>query len=351
MINDFPEGYKLISNFITGSQLYGTNTKNSDIDERGVFIANKEIYLGFLNNVNQIQRKYDDIDIEYHELKTFMKLALDNNPNLVEFLFIPESKMLYCTKEWERIIENREHFISKKAKYTFAGYAFQQLKRIKNHRRWLLDPPKKKPEREDFGLPKERSLIPEEQIGAFNSLLSVYLEEIREFHNLKDQILEMNETHNFRTICQNLKDADYKAIETIIPVSENFLMSLQKEKSYMQMKKEWECYQNWKENRNKDRAILEKKYCFDTKHGMNLIRLMFECEELLTTGKITFPRPEAEFLLSVKNGSLTYDQLMEIVDNYDKKFEDLYEKSTLPKSPNRVKVNELCIELIEESIF
>lgn len=36
---------------------------------------------------------------------------------------------------------------------TFLGYAMAQLKQIKTHRSWLLNPPKSKPLREDFGLP------------------------------------------------------------------------------------------------------------------------------------------------------------------------------------------------------
>ena len=43
--------------------------------------------------------------------------------------------------------------LTKKVQQTFHGYAMAQLKKIKTHRSWLLNPPTKKPSREDFGLP------------------------------------------------------------------------------------------------------------------------------------------------------------------------------------------------------
>ena len=349
MIN-LPENSKIICNFISGSQLYGNSTPESDIDERGVFISNKEYYYGFLKNIKQIQfhNKESKEDIEFHEIRQFLYLAMNNNPNIIEFLFIPNNMMISHTKEWDKIIENRKYFISTKCKFTFSGYAYSQLYRIKSHRSWLLNPPNKKPERKDFGLLENKSTIPKEQIGAFNVLLSMYLEEIRDFHSLKNQLLEMEETRNFKTMSQNLKKIDLNAIKTIMPISDNFLEALSKEKAYMQAKIEWESYQNWKRNRNLKRKDLEGKYGYDTKHGSHLLRLMSEGEELLLKGNITFPRPDADYLLAIKNGYLTYDQLIEKVGDFDEKFEKLYKDSKLPKEPDRNRVDKLCIEIVEE---
>lgn len=349
MIN-IPNNSKLIFKFIAGSQLYGNATKDSDIDERGIFIASKEYYYGFLNNIKQIQSHNENIkeDIEYHEIRQFLYLAMNNNPNIIEYLFVPDNMMIYHTKEWDKIVENRKYFLSTKCKFTFSGYSHSQFHRIKRHRNWLLYPPKKKPERKDFGLLENQSTIPKEQIGAFNVLLAMYLEEVRDFHSLKNQILEMEETRNFKTLAQNLRNIDFKAIKTIVPISDNFLEALSKEKAYMQAKREWDAYQNWKRNRNLKRKDLEGKYGYDCKHASHLLRLMSEGEELLLTGNITFPRPDADFLLAIKNGLLTYDQLMEKVDNYDEKFEQLYKESILPREPDRVRIDKLCIEIVEE---
>jgi len=343
---EFPNNFKMIFKFIGGSNLYGTNTKDSDIDERGVFIPSEKYFFGFLNRIEQLQDKQKDI--EYHDIRKFLKLALDNNPNIVEYLFIPKNKWIISTDEWIKIIENKDYFLSKKCKYTFSGYAHSQFLKVKRHRSWLLNPPKKKPKRKDFGLLENRSTIPKDQIGAFNVLLSMYLEEIRSFHSLKDQILEMEETHNFKAMTQQMKKINLESVKNIIPISNNFLEILEKEKAYLNAKKYWDSYQNWKSNRNLKRSKSEEKFGFDTKHMSHLFRLMSEGEELLTTEFITFPRPDAEFLLDIRNGKYSYEELTDMIGDYDNKFDKLYETSNLPNKPNRKIIDKLCINIVKD---
>lgn len=345
---DFPKDFKLIFSAISGSRLYGTSTKDSDYDERGVFIPDYRYFLGFVNRIEQFEDK--ESDTTYFEIRKFLHLACENNPNIIELLFVPNSKMRFCTKEWEEIINNRQYFLSKKSKFTFAGYAHSQFNRIKLHRRWLLNPPTKQPERKDFGLLEHRSTLTKDQIGAFNILLALKLENIKEFHPLRKQLEEMNETRDFKSLCQQFREVDKDSLQEIIPITDEFIEIIQKENAYAQASHEWNLYQNWKKNRNPERAILEEKYGFDTKHGSHLIRLISEGEELLMKGTITFPRPDAEFLLEVKNGKYKYDELSNILENYDKKFDEMYELSILPHKADRQKVDELCIRIIENFI-
>jgi len=343
-----PEKFKLIFETVAGSYLYGTNTPSSDLDIRGVFIPTEDYFLG-LNKVEQYENKKDDIT--YWEIKKFLRLALDCNPNIIELLFIPDNQIIRSTKEWESIIENRQYFLSKKARWTFSGYAFSQLNRIKKHRQWLLNPPKEQPKREDFKLPKNRSLVPKEQLGAFNKLLSMYLEEIKQFHPLKEQLDEMTETRDFLGIIQSMKEIDISVVRNIMPVSDNLLEVLDKEKRFAQAQREWSQYQNWKKSRNPERAMLEEKYGFDTKHGGHLYRLLTEGEELMTLGRITFPRPDAEFILKIRNGEYDYEDLLDIVGDIDKTFENLYENSNLPYTSNKKKIDGLCVKIVKNYLF
>jgi len=345
-----PEGFKVISTFVTGSHLYGNATKHSDTDVRGVFIPTEKYFYGFLDKVEQLQDK-DGADDELYEIRKFLFLALNNNPNIVEFLFIPLEQCLSYTEEWERIINVRDHFISTKCRWTFSGYAHSQFKRIKRHRSWLLNPPKKQPERPDYGLPVNRSLLPKEQIGAFNRLVALYLEQVGKSHPLREQLEEMEETVAYIDVAQHLVDVDYNALRDVIPeVSDNMLHTLEREKAFANALKGWNNYLQWKKNRNPARAEMEKRFGLDTKHASHLVRLFSECKELLTTGKITFPRPDAEFLIAIRNGVYTYDQLMEFTEDYDKQLEALYLDSHLPREPNRIKINELCIDIIKRNL-
>ena len=71
----------------------------------------------------------------------------------------------------------------------------------------------------------------------------------------------------------------------------------------------------------------------------------------LLTGNITFPRPDAKFLLEIKNGLYTYDELSDYLESFDEKFNDLYEKSTLPHSPDKPKIDELCRRIVKRFLL
>lgn len=341
----FPDGSKIIFKCITGSHLYGTNTKLSDIDERGVFIPPKEYFLGFSKRIEQVEDKENDI--VYWDIRKFIQLAADCNPTMIEVLWVPQEKWFTASPEWELIVANREFFLSKKARWSFAGYAVSQANRIKRHRSWLLNPPKCKPERKTYGLPEDKSLVTGDQIGAFNVLLSTYLEDVKQFHPLQEQIDEMIETKQFIGIVQSHKNMNLELTKHILPVSDNFIELYSREKRYIQAKLEWDKYQNWKKNRNPERAVLEEKYGYDTKHALHLYRLLTEGEELLTNHTITLPRPDVELLMDIRNGRYSYDQLMEMIGDVDLKFDKLYQESTLPKSPDINKLDNLCVNIVE----
>jgi len=346
---DLPSDFKLIFRCLAGSHLYGTNTPDSDIDERGVFIPSEKYFYGFLEKTEQFEDKKNDIT--YFEIRKFMKLAMENNPNIVELLYIPKDKWLQNTVDWLEIYKNRDLFISKKCKYTFSGYAHSQFNRIKLHRNWLLNPPKKKPERKDFGLSENKSDLTRDQIGALNVLVAMKLENIKEFHPLKEQLEQMTETYDFKALCKQFKEIDKDAVQTILPISDQFIEILQKENAYAEAERHFNQYENWKKNRNPVRAKLEEKNGYDTKFCMHLFRLISECEELLTTGTITFPRPDAKFLLEIKNGLYNYDEISSYIENYDTKFNDLYEKSTLPYSANKVAIDRLCQKITKRFLL
>jgi len=155
---------------IHGSLAYGTATPESDLDIRGIFIPPKKYFLGALDRCEQAEFK-EPHDIVIFELRKFVHLALDNNPNVIELLFTDPSDHLLTTTYIDKLFNIKEKFLSKKARFTFSGYAISQLKRINLHRRWLLNPPKKKPERKDFDLPENVSLIPQHQLLEIESAI------------------------------------------------------------------------------------------------------------------------------------------------------------------------------------
>lgn len=174
----------LIFKFIGGSHAYGTARKDeqgnslSDFDYRGVFIAplkygfqlfqTSQTSGDFRNNLkkslsflaeskiaearNQIDAalteeggdmtfgvsmvsapKGSGIDAQYHELRKFLKLAAQNNPNILEFLYI-DKNVLIETPIWSKIKANRHLFLSKNVRFTFGGYITSQIKKMESYR-------------------------------------------------------------------------------------------------------------------------------------------------------------------------------------------------------------------------
>ncbi len=58
------------------------------------------------------------------------------------------------------------------------------------------------------------------------------------------------------------------------------------------------------------RPEIEIKYGYDVKAAMHTLRLLYECKELVSTGNLTFPRPEREFLVRVRTGRFTRKQVV-----------------------------------------
>lgn len=103
--------------------------------------------------------------------------------------------------------------------------------------------------------------------------------------------------------------------------------------------------------KNVTRQALMDEFGYDTKFAMHIIRLLKEGEELLTTGYLTFPRPEVNLLRDVREGKYTLDEVKEMVRDMESKFDDFEKMSLLPHSPDKVFVDELCVELAENLLF
>lgn len=291
-----------------GSHAYGTNIETSDVDVKGVCIEPIPYHIGFLHKFEQHIReahKGHDHDLVIYSLKKFAKLAADCNPNIIEVLHVDDSDVLFSNRFGDELRENKDLFLSKKARHTFAGYAHAQLKRIKTHRAWLLNPPKEPPSRKDFGL-SETSKVSKSELGAFDAM----------------------------------KEDEHKEL------SKEALQLFTRERAYQNMVTQWKQYNNWKQSRNPARAELEEKFGYDTKHGMHLLRLMRMCKEILETGKVVVKRPDAEELLNVRFGRKTYDELIEEAEKLDKECDVLYLMSnTLPHKAPLEKLDELVVNM------
>lgn len=333
-----------------GSHAYGTSRPDSDIDLRGICIPPKKYPLGVLDSFEQSVMA-DPLDCTIFGIQKFVKLAMEGNPNALEIMFTDKSDIQFINEIGESLLDIKELFVSKKCKNTLQGYAFQQLKRIKTHRQWIVRGEIKKPERSDFDLPDTHKLIPEHQLLEIEAQIKKVLEEWTIDTTGMEPASEIKFKDELANVLISLKlnheDFDKYAARSL-GLNDNLTEAFQKERAYKAALRDYSNWEKWKLERNKARFELEEKYHYDTKHGMHLVRLYVMCAEILQTHKINVKRPDAEFLLSIRNGAWTYDQLIEWAENQNEIINTIYETSTLRRDPERIKINQWLIETQEK---
>jgi predicted nucleotidyltransferase len=275
--------YTLIFETKAGSHLYGTNIPTSDLDYRGVVYEPLTAILGIQPfEQKEFPKPEDKV---YYGLRKFVSLALQCNPNIIELLFAGDESITYKTEDWDYLVAYRDLFLNKHAIVkNFCGYALGQFKRMETHHRWMTGNTPTKPNPEDYG-----------------RVLNDDGSESWTYFHLKNE--------------------------------------------YENKKKNWDTYSAWLANRNKIRHDLEEKFGYDTKHGMHLVRLLQQGEELLKTGHLILPRPNAKELLEIRYGSMTYEQIDDYLTEKMEYLRNLEKSSNLPASSNYAKIEEMVMQL------
>lgn len=161
--NHLPPGCVLMT--YRGSISHGMFIPNTDpnsiddVDLMGVYVESPSFYAGLENKTFGFGGKKTDTqeywveqyDIVNYELRKLFGLLLKNNPNVLMLLFLDKDYILYKEPLWDEIVNNRFIFLSKKAFYSFGGYAEEQLRKMTsgNHQGYMGE--KRKALVEKFG--------------------------------------------------------------------------------------------------------------------------------------------------------------------------------------------------------
>lgn len=322
-----------------GSLSYGTNLPTSDVDFRGIFCGDPINILTPFYTVRECDDANEE-DTKLYELAHFFKLCLDCNPNIVETLWVDDADITFRTEAYDFIREHRTDFLSSKIAFTTSGYAFAQLKRIKGHNKWINNPQPEAP-------PTPSEFVSLVQYFSKDKMLKFDINEWNKDHELIPYGSDVFGVVPAKG--RNLFDrfgklnTDWKGERETLPPA---IMIVKYNKSvFKQALQTNEQYWIWKTNRNKSRSELEEAHGYDTKHAMHLVRLLRMGEEVLTTGEIIVKRPDAQELLDIRNGSMTYEEIVEYAESmHDNIMNNLYKTTDLPKKPDLHKVANLLME-------
>jgi predicted nucleotidyltransferase len=370
---------------VGGSRAYGIHKAGSDVDVKGVAIppapylhgylqrfeqADKASHMGqFLDDLTEEERQIScttKLEGSIYEIRKFIGLAVDCNPNILDVLFCRDAEVRLATPLGERLRAARAMFLSAKARHTFSGYAASQLRRIQGHRQWLLSPPDHKPTRAEFGLP-EHTLIPADQLAAAAAAVRKQMDRWEldlsglpdaEILHVQDRIASVVTEMTTALGLHSSDDTRWLAAARTIGLDDNLVLVMQREREYEAAARHYKQYEEWKRNRNPARAELEAKYGYDAKHGAHLVRLLRMGKEILLTGKVNVWRGpdggpgDAEELLAIRQGAWSYDQLVGWAEQQDQELEQIYRdrKYVVPKAPERERIDTLCVELVEEAL-
>ncbi|HZA52405.1 MAG TPA: nucleotidyltransferase domain-containing protein [Myxococcaceae bacterium] len=355
---------------LAGSQAHGTARDGSDVDLRGVCVAPLPVRLSLFSAFEQYEgplsaeltaavvRRLEATKTEcaIFDVAKFLGLCAAANPNALEILFADERDWVFETPAWRQVHSERRHFLTKKVQQTFLGYAMAQLKKIKTHRSWLLNPPKTKPAREDFGLPAAGGTLSHDDQNRIEQSIA---ERIRSYGigNIEmpkpTRIAVQERLDTFYRDVLSASDEDIeerkRAVAThALSLPPDVVAALNAEKKYRAAMKHWESYQTWKSERNPARAELEREHGYDTKHAMHLVRLMRMGLEVLERGELLVRRHDAAELIAIRDGALPFDGLLATAARLEADMQSAAARTTLPDDVDHEQVDRLALQLMLE---
>jgi len=136
-----------------GSVAYGVSSDNSDVDMYGFCIPEKtEVFphlrgeiQGFgrqkqrfeqyqqhhINDPQAAGGKGCEYDLTVYSIIKFFQLCMENNPNMVDALFVPERCIRHMTQIGQLLRDNRRLFLHKGCWHKFRGYAKSQMHKMR----------------------------------------------------------------------------------------------------------------------------------------------------------------------------------------------------------------------------
>lgn len=331
----------LIVKHYAGSLAYGTALPTSDTDFRGLFVADPVNVRTPFFPIREVDDTSEE-DTKLYELSQFMKLTLECNPNVIETLWVDPADIVIKTPAYDVLRAHAPQLLSSKIAFTTSGYAISQLKRIKGHNKWIMNPqPEEAPQQVDYVSLVHNFTGPK--------TFKIRLRDLERGHRLVPYsgdtygvyATEGYSPFNPKTGNLNVEyEGDSHDLGTPLYVVK-FNRSL-----YEANKDTWKHYWDWKKNRNVARSELEEKFGYDTKHAMHLVRLLRMGVEALETGVINVRRADAAELLAIRNGSWTYEEVVEYAEEMDNKVRNvLYPTTMLRKKPDIKLAAELILTI------
>lgn len=324
----------IIMEAVVGSQSFGLATEKSDTDVRGVFVLPVEERISFSAFDQVADEKNNNV---YWELKKFLQLLREGNPSALEFLNSP-SRCILRGQEWFDFID-KPTWVTERCAKSFLEYARNQLsrayglnKKVFNpcpeeapkvldycyvvdgnqavpFRQWLKDRPDSPLIRDGYRQDQKSYAIA--AIDHATDTYALYYEPL-----IQDRIEMAAPEHEWRWAYGVVSD-DEKAndiqLASIPKNAPQVGILFFNKNAYSHDCSEHTKYWKWVADRNEERYSETVKHGqgYDAKNTMHCIRLLMTAKKLAETGRVQVDwTSEREYLLAIKAGKFTYDEMM-----------------------------------------
>lgn len=136
---------------LMGSEAYGTATDTSDKDIYGFCIPPKDVVFphlsGEIQGFGRTKKRFEQYqeshigdggtsyDVSVYGIVRYFHLCMENNPNILDSLFVPRECVISSTQVGELTRESRWAFLHKGCWPKFKGYAYSQLSKMSSQNR------------------------------------------------------------------------------------------------------------------------------------------------------------------------------------------------------------------------
>lgn len=298
-----------------GSHLYGTSTPSSDLDFKSIFVPSaRDILLqrakGAMNDsrpkADREKNYAGEVEEERFSLQRFLGLASEGQTVALDVLFAPEWAWVEePSREWRVIIENRHRLLTKKSA-AFIGYARQQANK--------------------YGIKGSR-------VSAARSALAL-LDDGLEAHGSVAKLATLEE--GVRSLSRGNEHMGFS--EDATPHGQTVVMwevCNRKMPLTASIKSARDIMKRIVDEYGKRALMAETQQGVDWKALSHAVRVGNQAIELLETGYVTFPLPNAAHVLEIKQGRRTYQDVAAEIEDLLIRVEAAAQRSSLPNEPDR----------------
>lgn len=334
--------YKVLYLTMSGSKLYGTDSETSDVDLKGIFLPSREDVLlkkdpehwtRNTNNTNQ-KNSADDVDCQLFSVYKFFNLLEKGETGAVDLLFSVwrEDTQLFADEAFVNSMKFYRHELVPRKMGAFTGYALGQAKR--------------------YGVKGERF----KELVEFTNYMNEFSKKVPEntpcgelFDEMKREVSEKG----YKYVTFEMKPDGSKAngsyTRDTLPLAEYVVVL---GRAFLGTVKFHYLAERMQEVRDTYGHRAEKASTgVDNKALSHALRVMIEAEELLETGRLTFPLRYADEVKRVKYttnmSQEEYEGLLVDLDARLMRVDELMETSPLPLKMNRELVDSMLLNMLD----